>query len=355
MTIIHVITAFGIGGAEKLLLDIVNRQVRGHKVHLIYFKPINDLISKIDKRILIKRIPLSLLTIKKLSNYYKNENADIIHTHLGHADIIGFIAVKNSKAKVFCTMHNIYFKKNNLDELFFKIYRYLFLKRVPKSKVISISESVEKHVISTLKVPRSRSFLLYNAISPKNIKRSNGKNSEIKLLFVGRLEKQKSLETLLHAVNYLKKQRNKFEFSITIVGDGSKKSQLQSLAKKLSINDSVLFKGKQENTDRLYGESDIFVLPSIWEGFGMVILEAFRAKLAVIASNIEGPAELINHNSNGLLFEPKNHVELAKKIKLLIDNPNLRRRLANKGYESFIEDYHIDGYIKNLEKLYINA
>ncbi len=71
MKIIHIITAFGIGGAEKLLLNVINRQVEGNEVHLIYFKNKNNLISDLDKRIIVKRIPLSFKITKELRLYYK--------------------------------------------------------------------------------------------------------------------------------------------------------------------------------------------------------------------------------------------------------------------------------------------
>lgn len=354
MIIIHVITAFGIGGAEKLLLNVVNRQVERHTVHLIYLKPISDLISKVDKRAIIKRIPFNFLTSRNLVSYYKKHNPDIIHTHLGHADILGLWAAKKSKAKVFCTMHNIYFKQDFSDKIFFKIYKFLFLKRLPKSNVISISKSVENHVINKLSVPNHRSFLLYNAIEPKNCIKKTSTDC-IHLLFVGRLEKQKSIKTLLKAIQYLKGDKIEQNFKLTIVGDGSLKKQLLGLVNDFKINELITFTGKQESVDEFYEESDIFVLPSIWEGFGIVILEAFRAKLAVVASNIEGPAELISHEENGLLFEPQNHIQLAENLKMLIEDESFRHELASKGYDTFSKDFEIDNYVIKLEELYLNA
>ena len=110
MIIVHIITAFGIGGAEKLLLNIINEQVKTHEVHLVYLKPINDLIHLLDKRVEIKNIPLSLFTIINLKKYFKAKKPDIVHTHLSHADILGSIANTSSKAKVFATIHSTKFK-----------------------------------------------------------------------------------------------------------------------------------------------------------------------------------------------------------------------------------------------------
>ncbi len=352
MKIIHVITALGIGGAEKLLITIINKQIEEHTVHLVYLKPIDNLISKVDKRIEIKQIPISFSVIKNLTSYYNKIKPDIIHTHLGHADILGFWSARKSHAKVFSTMHNIYFKKNFLDNIFFETYKYLFLKVIKNSRVISISKSVENHVLTRLRVPKERSFLLFNAIPSKEISIEKRETKIIKLLFVGRLEKQKSIDTLLRAVKHLKNRKIEKQMHLTIVGDGKLRSNLELLTKQLQIENLVKFEGEIKEVEAHYNTADIFILPSIWEGFGIVILEAFRVKLAVIASNLEGPAELISDNENGLLFEPQNYRELSEKICNLIEDRVFREKIAQKGYETFTKKYHIDTYVEKLNTLY---
>lgn len=352
MKIVHIITAFGIGGAEKLLLGVMNQQVKNHEVFLIYFKNKNDLINQLDKRIKAYQVPFSFSMIKEMKLLYKAINPDIIHTHLGHADLLGVWSARKTSAKVFCTMHNIYFKKNILDTFFFKMYSFLFLK---KGHIISISKSVETHVLKKLKIPNERSHLLYNAISNKELKPDKKPNVKCKLLFVGRLEKQKSVNTLLSAINILKLRKINKEFELKIVGDGSLRSDLEKQIIDLQVDDVVKFEGEQKDVDSYYTESDIFILPSIWEGFGIVILEAFRAKIAVIASNIEGPSELIENDKSGLLFKPKDSVELANKIEKLLLDSEKRERIAQNGFLQFSRKYHLDVYVEKLNNLYINA
>ncbi len=349
MIIVHVITAFGIGGAEKLLLNTINKQVEQHEVHLIYLKPINDLASSLDSKVKTRHIPLTIITVFKLSKYFKQINPQIIHTHLSHADILGIVASIGIKAKTLCTMHNIYFKKSSVDSLLFFIYKCLFF--IKKVHVISISKSVENHVLNKLKQPKKRSYLLYNAIPSQEtfFKEDKKKDNVVNILFVGRLVKQKSVSTLLKSIGHLKKEN----IRLTIVGDGVLSGELKELTKQLNIENKVVFVGAKKNIEGYFNTADIFVLPSIWEGFGIVILEAFRSKLAVVASNIEGPSELIEHQINGVLFPPENDIELSKKLKELIDNPEIRNKLAKQGYISFTEKYHINTYVKQLEKIYV--
>jgi glycosyltransferase involved in cell wall biosynthesis len=216
--------------------------------------------------------------------------------------------------------------------------------------VISISRSVEKHVVEKLKLPPQRSYLLYNAISRKenNSMKNNSRKKE--LLYVGRLEKQKSVETLLRSLTKIE-NRN---VNLTIVGDGSLKNKLQNEAVRLGVHNMVTFTGAQKNVQSFYNTADVFVLPSIWEGFGIVILEAFRSGIPVIASNLEGPSELIEHNANGLLFEPKNSDQLASLIKKLIDNDEERKRLGENGYQTFLKNYDINTYVQKLYEIYLD-
>lgn len=355
MKIIHLITAFGIGGAERLLLNVVNKQVEKNIVHIVYFKNKDDLINDLDSRVIVRRIPFTLNVASKVKEYFKTIHPDIIHTHLGHADFIGLWAARNCKAKVFCTMHNIYFKKAIIDQLYFKIYTFLFLKVVSNSKIISISKSVEEHVVKKIKLPAERSLLLENAIPLKEIIKVEKSKEIINLLFVGRLEKQKSLDTLLKAIQILSKQKIDNSFHLNLVGEGTLRKKLEFLSKELEIDKLVTFHGVQKKVDYFYGFSDIFILPSIWEGFGIVILEAFSYKVPVIASNIEGPAELIKDNYNGFLFTPLDYKELANKILELILNAPKRKMLGQNGYQTFTDKYHINSYVEKLNNFYKNA
>lgn len=354
MKIVHVITAFGIGGAEKLLLNVINKQIENHQVFLIYFKDKNDLVSDLNTKVNVSQIKIDKNIIKNLKKCFKKIDPDVIHTHLGHADFFGLWASRNFRAKKFCTMHNIYFKKNLLDVIFFSVYKLLFNKYLKNCNVISISQSVKNHAQKKLKVKLKNSHLLFNAIPFKKIEFSK-QNEQIKLLFIGRLEKQKSLSTFLEALSIIRKEYPKLQFSADIVGSGNLKEDLEGLTTKLKIDNVVTFKGEQKNVDKFYANADMFILPSIWEGFGIVILEAFRAKVAVIATNIEGPSELIKNGENGLLFEPRNALQLSEKIIYLIENFEERERIALNGYNTFTKKYSIKNYVEQLEKLYKNV
>ncbi|MCK0130236.1 glycosyltransferase [Flavobacteriaceae bacterium F08102] len=356
MKILHLITAFGYGGAEILLKDVANRQCLNHEVFIVSLKKENPLKAELRHEIEFFHLPMTPLILGSLLNLIREIRPDIIHTHLGHADGIGTIAARLSKVQQFATLHNVSIKKNWLDTIFFWLYRRLFLNIGKNVQVIGISESVFKHAEKTLKIPLNQLHLLYNAIPlNKSLCKSTTnftKKDKIGLLFVGRLVKQKSVDTLLKAVKILKELGYENCIHLLVVGDGSQKEALVSTAVALNIMKMVSFEGETTDVQAYYAQADIFVLPSRWEGFGMVILEAFLAKLPVVASNLEGPSELINNGINGFLFEPLNENHLAKKLQFLIEHKKERIRMGQRGYNSIIEKYDINTYVDELNELY---
>jgi glycosyltransferase involved in cell wall biosynthesis len=92
----------------------------------------------------------------------------------------------------------------------------------------------------------------------------------------------------------------------------------------------------------------------VFEGMGIVLLEAFRASLPIVASNVEGPKELIKHGETGLLFEPKQPQKLAALIKNLYEDEDLRIRLGRRGKDEFENKFEMDQYAKRVEALYFS-
>lgn len=359
MIICHIITAFGFGGAEKLLVDLVNIQSNKHQVHIVYLKGEPLLQTLLTGPVQLCKIDLDIHCATRLRKFIKTLTPDIIHTHLGHADLIGLWACRNVNVKRFCTMHNIWFKWNWTDHIIFFIYSLLFKTVAKNCKVIAISKSVSEHVENVLKVSKANTKLIHNAIPDIHVKESKDsirENLNIPLdsfcvLFVGRLELQKSVETLLYAANELKNEIKNIQF--LIVGDGTLKGELEDLSRQIAVDEKVFFIGTTKEAEKYFAAVDIFVLPSIFEGFGIVILEAFRASLPVIATNIEGPKELIESEFNGFLFEPKDHKKLADHILQLNRDFELRKEIGDNGYNSYKNKYDIINYEEQIEILYL--
>lgn len=147
------------------------------------------------------------------------------------------------------------------------------------------------------------------------------------IVTVGRLSREKGHEVLIRA---FAEMQNKV-WTLHIVGDGNERESLLALCKDLGILNRVLFHGHLKNFSKILGESDIFVLPSLYEGFPNALVEAMSVPLPCISSNcVAGPSDIIHHGINGMLYETGNIEELTYMLNTLIENKDLRITIANE-------------------------
>ena len=174
-----------------------------------------------------------------------------------------------------------------------------------------------------------------NPLNPINAENCSKQNHIVSL---GRLSKEKGHIHLLRAFSMIKKK----DWSLVIIGDGPERSSLQWIAHQLKVNERVKFYGHLRDFASLLGQAEIFVLPSLHEGFPNALLEAMSIPLACISSDcVAGPGDIIQHGVNGILVNPGDEKELAEAIDLLIMNPDLRQSLAQEAYK-VREKYNFD-------------
>lgn len=150
------------------------------------------------------------------------------------------------------------------------------------------------------------------------------------IVTIGRLSREKGHIVLIQAFSNLR-QKN---WSLHIIGDGPERSNLEAAVLSLGIADRVLFYGHIKDFAKILGESEIFVLPSLYEGFPNALIEAMSVPLSCISSDcIAGPGEIIEDGVNGLLVEPGNVVALADALNRLVESPELREVLASEAYK----------------------
>lgn len=165
-----------------------------------------------------------------------------------------------------------------------------------------------------------------NAINVIDTDTTQKKNQ---IVTVGRLSREKGHSLLIKAFSALDTE----DWTLHIVGDGKERINLENLVKALNITDKVYFYGHLKNFNTILGQSEIFVLPSYYEGFPNALIEAMSVPLACISSNcVAGPGDIIQHDLNGCLFEPGNENELTELLTKLIRNPDIRNNLASNAY-----------------------
>ena len=160
----------------------------------------------------------------------------------------------------------------------------------------------------------------------------------------------------------IKNVSDKFQnFELNVYGSYYRAREVKRYKRFISENNlskKVFMKGPcfNKEKDKVFYESDIFVFPSFFreECFPLVILEAMQTGLAIISSSIGAIPKIIEDGVDGILAEPKNHLQLAAKIQLLIDNEILRNQLGNKAKEKYLKQYSIDIFENIMCKAFYN-
>lgn len=155
-------------------------------------------------------------------------------------------------------------------------------------------------------------------------------NLENKIVIaVGRLTEQKNFSSLIRA--FRKVVDKHYDWVLEIYGDGEERSMLEALIEELELQENVFLKGVTKNINEKYQNSSIFVLSSIMEGFGLVIIEAMAAGLPVVSYDCPcGPKDIINDGETGLLVSTNDENSLANSIIFLIENPLILRNIGQK-------------------------
>ena len=167
---------------------------------------------------------------------------------------------------------------------------------------------------------------------------------------VARLGPEKGHAYLLEAVAEVLKQV--LQTRLLLVGDGPMRSQLEDRAKALGVADSIVFAGLRHDVQTILSLFDLFVLPSLWEGLPMAVLEAMAAGLPVVATAVGGTPEVVVDGVTGLLVPPRDPHALAEAILRLLRDPDLRKRMGGAGRERVAAHFSVEQMVQRTEKLY---
>ena len=298
-TIVNIISSLKGGGAEIIVEELdrifLEKNLRSH---VIYFTGKPKHIKKnhffLD---LNPRNPLSIFYIRKiLKNLIKLKNNElIIHVHLTWPfffTAIALIGLKNYK--LFFTEHDTTNKRRKIP--FFYLIDQIFYSRY--SYIICISNGVYKKLSKWVNSKvKKRLKVIYNGSRIYSIsKRESLKYRLPRLISVGRLINKKNFSTTIAAVS---KIRNDIE-SYTIIGEGVEKYKLKKMIKNLKLQNEIKLIGWTDNVEKYYYKSDIQLIPSLYEGFGLVAAEGMSTGLPIVASNIAGLKEVLGGTSHSV-------------------------------------------------------
>lgn len=336
---------------------------RGHEVHVITSLDEGLPKENIEEGFYVYRIktmeqlhlgPIffsikSIFKIKKIRPYILHSQS-ILRTGL-----TCFIAKKLFKKPyvAYCRGSDIY-----SSWMFKKVISRLVLKNA--DAVIALTEDMKREIKKIYErdifvIPNGINLERFKNLSREDIRRRlKIKEDEKIIISVGGLRPIKGVKYLIEAMKFI--TDNNENISLMIVGDGKEKEYLGSLVKELELEQYVTFVGKipNEKVPEYMAVSDVFVLPSLSEGFPVVNLEAMASGLPIVATKVGGVPEIIKDGKNGFLVESKNPERIAERILLLLKNDELRERMSRANKKE-VEKYTWESVVGRLEEVYLNV
>jgi glycosyltransferase involved in cell wall biosynthesis len=369
--ILHITKIKGILGSENHLLTLLSElDAQRFEVHFCilaehrHFSTLSDYAKKLEQagvRVLILPIsrhggPQLLWTLRK---YMIRERFDLVHTHLIHADFYGTLAAKLSGVPaIVSSRHN--------DDQFRHRKMLIGLNRFLAqfhSKIIVISEWISTFLQEVEGIPADKIVPIRYGLQPEPIMR-RADPSYVRRQFqiqeqvpvigtIGRLTAQKGQRYLLQA---LKRVTAQFpDIRVLILGDGELRVELENQARELGIAGNLILPGYRTDAIELLSGFDFFVFPSLWEGFGLVLLEAMALKKAIVASRVSAIPETVLNGQTGLLVPPKDPEKLSDALLTLLREPVLAQKMGESGFERLQAHFGIQNMVKATERIYNEA
>lgn len=348
--IVHIIPALPFGGAERCVVDLVNHSDPSPwRYTIIVFFNNNALAKEIihpDVQVIIvpKKGKVSYHLFRDLQNKFRELKPDMVHTHLFTPDLWGRLAAKSLGLPVVTTEHNLNYGDGWLKNT---IKKYL---RHKSDYYLACSANVKQYMIDSYKIKDDKIKVCHYGIDLSRFKNlaAPAFSEPIKFLILGRLSQQKGHGTVLRALAGLKQ----LNWRLHIVGQGELEQEIKNLIVDLKLTDRVALTEPTHDVPQVLAQADIMLVPSLWEGLGIVAMEAMAAGRLVVGSRTGGLPELIKDNQTGFLVEPKSVQAWQEKISWCLNNLADCQRVAGQGREYARQNFGVEKMVKVYEDTY---
>lgn len=370
MKIVHVAKMTGISGMEKHLLALLpGLLARGIDASLIVLgepdKPMDAYLATMKQL----GVPAESIRIGadidpgligRLARKFREGRYDAVHTHLIHADLYAILAAKRTGIRrIFLTGHN--------DDRFRRRWPVRLLQGWLWRQVtggITISHALRDFVIRYEFAPPERVHVVHYGFDPQAHQDESASRDLLckelslntKAPIVGsmcRLIEQKGLTHAVRAFWQIAEQVQGAHY--VIVGDGPQRAALEQQVEGFQLKKRVHFLGWRSDAAALLPAFDTLLMPSLWEGFGMVALEAMAARVPVIASRVSALPEIVENGVTGYLTEPANATALAECLLYVLNNPALAREMGENGRRRLEAEFGVQRMVDGTLKVYQSA
>ncbi len=360
LSVLRVITWLPVGGIERKILAVLPRlDPERFRVRLVCLRERGALADELEKAgipVDLNPMPsrLSPMGLRNLSRYMKEHEIDIVHAHMYRSSVPATIAARLAGVPAMVSqVHNVQtwetIRQRWLDR---------FLCRW-RTSIVAVSEQVRRDVIRNLRVEREKTRVIYNGVdvnrfSDRSLREPTRKAlglrpRDMAIIYHGRLVEQKNPDLLLKIGAEI--ARIRVGVRVVIAGDGPLREELERKTKEMGMEAQVRFLGRRDDVPALLQAADMSVLPSFKEGFSNAVLEAMAAGLPVVATDVGGNAEAIEHGKSGWIVPPHNTGAFLNAVAELVDDPKERVRMGREARKR-AERFSLDRMVLEVEDLY---
>lgn len=361
MKVLLLTVGLDVGGTESHVLELASGMDCRFNVLVCSLKPLGCLGEELQARgvrvmSLGGRGKFDLRVLWRFWHVVQVERPDVVQAFLFWANILArFISKLGAQGHIISSYHDEVVPEGWLnraiDRTTMKWTKY----------IVCCSEAVRKSVEQRIGGRKNQFVVIPFGVEVDRYREARGilggtialQNGLPVIGTVCRLvEPKKGLRYLLEAVARLEQEAGKPVCQVLLVGEGPAEGSLRAISERLGITSRVVFTGMRRDIPLLLSMMDVFVLPSLYEGFGIAILEAMEAGKPVIATTVGGIPEFVAPGQSGFLVPPGDAPALAKAIKQLLDEPEKARIMGLQGREHVKKHYSIESIVRQHEQLY---
>ena len=347
------LTSMTIGGAERVALDLsIGLSDRGYDVDLVLVDASGDLLDEVPDDVSIvdlgaSRVATSLLPLRR---YLTSREPDVLYSMMTEPNLIAIAAhqLASTNTRLVISEHNML--SHSIDSIKDRLVTLGAWTSYPLADhAVAVSKGVRNDLLDKTRLKDDSISMIYNPVRVESIREQASEPVDHEwladeslevVLSGGRHEPQKGFDTLLDAFALLERDNVR----LVLFGKGPETEALQRQAIELGISDRVSFPGFVDNPYSYMSAADVFVLSSVHEGFGLVLIEAMACGCPVVSTDCEsGPGEILDGGKYGLLVPVGDKKALADGISQMLTDPTdpdvLQSRAADFSAENALSRY----------------
>lgn len=361
INVAHIFLSLRIGGMEKIGIDLVKNLDQSKYKHLVLCL---DELGAFGEKLKNEGYPVfafhkgdgfKFSLLPKLIRFFKKYNIQIVHTNNPSPHFWGGIAAWIAGVKIrIHTKHG-----RNFITIKRKVLINRFSARFSK-KIISVSQDSAQLTHKIERVPLNKIKIIYNGVDTDYFKKEAVKESlyhelgiprgSIVVGSISRFSTDKDYETLIKAFKEVLDTRP--DTVLLLVGDGETKEQIMQLTADLQLQDKIIFSGFRPDILELLNFIDVFVLSTHTEGISIALLEAMSTEVPVVATNVGGNGEIVQHTKNGLLVAENDVADLKNAILTFLNDEEEKIRLSKEARKVVLQKFSLKNTVAQYEKLY---